>query len=179
MKNMKFFYVFLLSLGVKDTDAARFVGVSHNLIGKWFQNDDTYIGYVDMTCRALGYSLTILFYSPQRGVIEFSADCPMRGLADRLGISRADMARSIGISPLSVGYVLRQNLDRMMVSRLHEIADGNGYMVYFRIIPLPREEGTKMRHDGNRFVATVYLLPLIFDGNSTIPTDRGSDRRRR
>lgn len=179
MNNLKFFYVFLLSLGVKDTDVARFVGVSHNLIVKWFQNDDTYVAYVDKVCRALGYSLTILFHSPRTGEIEFPADCQMRGLADRLGISRADIARSIGISPLSVGYVLRQNLDRMMVSRLHEIADGNGYMVYFRIIPLPREEGTKMRHDGNRFVATVHLLPLIFDGNSTIPTDRGSDRRRR
>lgn len=179
MNNLKFFYVFLLTLGLKDTDAARLVGVSHNLVGKWFHKDDTYVAYVDKACRALGYSLTILFHSPRTGEIELSADCQMRGLADRLGISRADMARSIGISPLSVGYVLRQNLGRMMVSRLHEIADGNSYMVYFRIVPLPQEEGTEMRHDGKRFIATVHLLPLIFDGNSTIPTDRGSDRRRR
>lgn len=161
MKKLKFFLAFLTSLGTKDTDVAEFIGVSRHTIDNWSKTDDTYIGYIDRICHSLGYTLTIFLSSPRTGDISFTADCQIRTLANALGLSRDDMARNIGLSPFSVGYILKQNLGRMMVSRLQDIADANGYLLSYQINPLP-QEAEEARHEGNRFVAIVHLRPAVF-----------------
>ena len=161
MKKLKFFLAFLTSLGTKDTDVAEFIGVSRHTIDNWSKTDDTYIGYIDRICHSLGYTLTILLFSPRTGEMSFTADCQIRTLANALDISRDDMARSLAVSPFSVGYILRQNLGRMMVSRLQDIADANGYLLSYQITPL-QQEAEEVRHEGNRFVAIVHLRPAVF-----------------
>ncbi|MBR5019632.1 MAG: hypothetical protein IKX53_08390 [Bacteroidales bacterium] len=165
MKKLKFFSKFLRTLGVKDAAVAGIVRLNPSAVRFWFHTDDTYLGYIDEVCRELGYSLSMLLFSPDGEEIRVSSRCDVRSLISTLDISREELARRLGLHVTSVQHMVHKQLGALMISRLHDIARVCGFSVSFQI--MPAQQDISVRHEGNRFVATIHLRPIIIDSIDT------------